>query len=472
MQTLLNFHINSCFSEKDDQSLNDLSPEILRARMNILNQHKYMSRLCVGCGMCQGICPTSSINFKISEGVITVDFDYSRCTQCGVCIRACPALYNLYREKPEVSDVLGRIEKIYFGYSTDNSIRYHAASGGVITSLVLYMLEQRIVDKVLVTKMDGFTAEPILTGSRNQVLSAQGSIYFKTFSLRIFKRILSDLKEGKRICVVGLPCQISALKKMLEDHQDKLYFLGLICNHTNEFWYLAHTVEKYLPRNAKPLAIGSRKNGWPGEIKVSFKLHSNLGEIAIPYLKFWGILPMLNISSPLGCLLCPDHLANSADIVTADAWHPKFAGKDSSGTSIIIARKPRGLKLIEEAVEDAVLYTEEASLQDLLIASPGLHLIESIHYAPLRRKLFQNRIEVLRELNEIDKYVVLLLTILIMYLLKYRIARQLIVTSRIEKIFILIQWLLSRKKYGKLSQISKNLDLNRRKSIDMMGNQE
>jgi len=412
-----------------------------------------MIRLCVGCGMCLAICSTNAVNLRNSEGVVTVNFDYSHCNKCNQCIKTCPALSNFYREKTKTSDALGRIEKIFFGYSTDDNIRYHAASGGVVTSLVLHMLKHNIVDKVLVTKIDGFTIAPILTDDENDVMSAQGSIYFKTFSLRILKKLLFNLKKGKRICIVGLPCQISALKKVLEGFEGMLYFIGLMCNHVNEIWYLQSIINKYLPKNAKPLAIGPRKDGWPGETKIFFKSNNRFGEVVISQSKFLGVLPSLNISSPVGCLLCTDHFASSADIVTADAWHPRFIGKNSLGVSIIIARTLKGLRLIEAAIKDEALYAEKANLRDLLIAQ-GFHLVEAIHYAPLRQKLLQHRIIVVRELKEIDKTVLVLLTVITTHLLKFKTIRQLLGTPLTEKTLRLISWFLSRQKRRKLHQIA------------------
>ena len=420
--------------------------------MDLTTQHKRMVDLCVGCGLCLGICPTNAINVK-TNNALTVNFDYSRCIKCNLCVKTCPALSNFYKEKPTITDVLGKIEKVFFGYSIDDNIRYHAASGGIITSLALYMLKQKVVDKVLVTRVNGFTAVPILTDNENDVISAQGSIYFKTFSLRILKKLLSNLRKGKRICVVGLPCQISAIKKVLRDFADKLYFISLICSHVNEIWYLQHIIEKYLPKNAKPITIGPRKDGWPGENKIFFKSNDKLEECVIPQSKFWGFLPSLNISSPLGCLLCTDHLGSKADIVAGDAWHPKFTGKNHLGVSIMIARTPKGLRLIKAAIKDEVLYAEEANLRDLLIAQ-GFHLIEGNQYAPLRQKLLQHRITILRELNEIDKTIVLLLTTITMYLLKFKTIRQLLSTSSAEKPLRYISWFLSRQKYRKLSQIA------------------
>jgi len=400
-----------------------------------------------------GLCPANAIGPKTIHGRITVDFDYSRCTKCNSCIKACVALSNFYRQNSKITDVLGKIEKVFFGYSTDDNIRYHAASGGIITSLVLCMLKQKVVDKVLVTKMDGFIATPILTDTDNDVISAQGSIYFKTFSLRILRKLIHSLEKGKRICIVGLPCQISTLKKVLGGFKDRLFFLGLICSHVNEEWYLRHIVKKYLPKNAEPIAIGPRKDGWPGETKILFKSNNETKESIVSQSKFWGVLPSLNISSPPGCLLCTDHLASAADIVTGDAWHPKFTRKDSSGVSILIARTPKGLGLVEVAIRNEALYAKETDMRDLLVAQ-GSHLVEGNIYAPLRQKLLQYRITVLREFKELDKTIVLLLTLTTMHLLKFRTIRQLLSISQTEKILKYVSWFISRQKYRKLSQIA------------------
>jgi len=410
--------------------------------MAMLTQHKNMTRLCVGCGICLGICPVNAINLKTNKGVVTVNFDYSHCTNCGMCTKACPALFNLYERGSKFLDVLGRIEKIFFGYSTDDDIRYHAASGGVVTSPVLYMLKRKIVDKVLVVKMEGFTAKALLAGNKDDVISAQGSIYFKMFSLRLLPKLLYHLRKGKRVCIVGLPCQISTLKKVLKDFEDKLYCIGLICNHVNELWYIGYMLEKYLPRNAKPLAIGSRKDGWPGEIKITFMLKDkNPAELTVP--QYWGLLPSLNISAPLGCLICADHLASTADIVVGDAWHPKLVGKNSLGVSIFIVRTTKGLELAKSAIKDGALYAEEARLRDLLIAQAH-GIIEGSQYAPFTQKLLQHRIGAIRELKEVDKSIIALLTIITYHTLKCKTMRRLLSTSLAEKLLNITLWFLSQ----------------------------
>ena len=316
--------------------------------------------------------------------------------------------------------------KLYFGYSEDDFIRYNAASGGIVTSLFLYMLEADIVDKVLVVKMMKFTSHPMLTSNRDEILSAQGSVYFKTFSLAILLKLVFRIKQGERVSVVGLPCQISMLRKILKELglEKRVFFVGLIRNHENERWYLWHVLSKHLPKNTKPLAIGSRKGGWPGGIEVDFETDDgNFQKLIVPFiLDFWGLFPSLNLSALLGCLICTDHLASEADIVLGDAWHPKYVGKDRLGTSIILTRTDKGRKLIELAVKNKRLYVEEAQLRDLLITQ-SRNIIETSQYAPFKQKLLQHRIEAVREFKEIDKTILAILLLINHYMIKMKFFR-------------------------------------------------
>lgn len=412
-----------------------------------------MARLCVGCGICLGLCPAKAVKLNVSH-MLTVSFDYSRCTRCAKCVRACPALSNFFGNESTVADSLGGVQKTFFGYSTDDDIRYHGASGGVATCLVLFMLKTKIVDKVLVTKLDGFFATPVLTDDVEQVVSAQGTIYFKTFSLRVLQQLLFDLRRGKKICVVGLPCQVSALKKTLKNFEDKLFTISLECAHVNEFWYLSHIVEGCLPKTAEPIAIKPRTDGWPGQNKLVFKSDNKFKELVIPNL--WGNMSMLNISAPLGCLLCKDHLGGSADIMVGDAWHPRFPTKDSSGVSVIVARTPKGLEVIDKAIKHKTLYVETATLPDFLIAQ-GFNLLEGTQYATLRQKFFQHQVAVLWGLTEIDKIITLLLTILTIHFLKFKAIRRLLSSSCAEKTFGLTLGFLSRQKRRKMQKIISSL---------------
>lgn len=421
--------------------------------------HKIMSKLCVGCGLCLSVCPVNAIRIKSKDGIATVAFNYTQCVNCGKCAKICPPFFNLHTENMMPLNDLGKIIKVFFGYSTNVFIRYYGASGGVVTSLLIHALETEIVDEIFVVGIKGFAPYVMLTNNKNEIISAQGSIYFKTFSLAFLSVLLTHIKHGKRIAVVCLPCQALTLQRLLKKYREKLFLISLICNHVNEPWYLRYVLYKYLPKNAKPLAISSRKEGWPGGIKVSFKASNGcVDELTIPYITgFWGIIPSLNISAPLGCLICSDHLACAADIVIGDAWHPKYVGKNVLGVSIIIIRTEKGADVVLSAIRNGAIYCEEAELQDIYITQ-GHNVLEERCFAPFKKKLFQHRASAAYEFKEIDKILIALLIAVNYLISKYVRMRKLLQNRLVEKILKTILWVLQLRESMRLLQI-KNLDI-------------
>lgn len=46
---------------------------------------------------------------------------------------------------------IGRYIGLHTGYSLDDAIRYHSASGGMVSQFLIYLLEKNIIDGALVT---------------------------------------------------------------------------------------------------------------------------------------------------------------------------------------------------------------------------------------------------------------------------------------------------------------------------------
>jgi coenzyme F420 hydrogenase subunit beta len=392
-----------------------------------------LSKLCVGCGACLALCPNKAIELKVTNSSIAINVDHKLCLDCGLCISYCPPVFSL-NKKLRLKDTLGNMMGIFFGHSTDPYIRYSGASGGIITSLSAYMLEKNIVNKVLVTKTGKILAKPMLTDDFYDILDAQGSIYFKTFTLRILKDIIEEINnEGKKICIVGTPCQIKVVSNLFRAIRNRIILVSFVCSHINELWYLQFILRSFLPGDAKPVIIGSRKNGWPGTMRVVYNKSGNLNEAIIPHNDFWGAIPSLKFSSSLGCLLCDLHLSPDADIVVSDAWHPKYtATKNSIGVSMIIARTKKGFELIQKAYDDGVLYLEKGNFKDLL-AIHGHQLIESACYSYYRRRILLNFHQFTCNITMIEKIFLILQVALVKIIAKTKLLQYTFSNRAIKK---------------------------------------
>ncbi len=73
----------------------------------------------------------------------------------------------------------------------------------------------------------------------------------------------------------------------------------------------------------------------------------------IPYAQGWG--EILQADRRWRCRICTDHTGAFADISVGDPWHQAPVGEAEAGRSLIVARTPRGLRLIREAIAAGVL---------------------------------------------------------------------------------------------------------------------
>lgn len=112
--------------------------------------------LCSGCGACAGVCPQGAINIDYPRSYQPI-IQLSKCACCNLCYEVCPG-----KGWPAVSwaaklcddagtkmhPKFGPLRNVSLGRSTNSEIHLNGASGGVATSLLLYLLAAKEVDAV------------------------------------------------------------------------------------------------------------------------------------------------------------------------------------------------------------------------------------------------------------------------------------------------------------------------------------
>jgi coenzyme F420 hydrogenase subunit beta len=356
--------------------------------------------LCFGCGTCLLVCPTDSIKMEIdhSQGIYFPHLDKENCTQCGKCIQVCPGqtvdfkLMNqeIFGKIPQ--DVLfGNYSNCYIGHANDNAIRFNATSGGLITTLLVFALEQKMINGALVTRMNPdkpLQPQPFIARTREEIINASKSKYCPVPVNIALKEILNS-KEGEKFAVVGLPCHIEGMRKaeaINKKLKDKiLLHFGLFCAHTDGFRQTEFVLNKYGIKKDQVKSFQYRGHGWPGSVVI--RLASGK-ECLIPFRKYinWH---MLWLYSPHGCQWCIDGCSEFADASFGDAWLPEYR-QDNLGKSVVIARNDIANGLINKAIETGKIQLTNINIKK--IAESQISLLYSKKIAAIARiRIFQKR---------------------------------------------------------------------------------
>lgn len=167
---------------------------------------------CRSCGYCFSVCPVNAIDMIYVDGFFRPEVNASQCVRCGKCVKNCPAEHELAEK-----GLLGSYMGLFLAHSTNREIRHNATSGGVINSLVRFLLKEQIIDGVLMAGYDirseNETSSQLITLNEMNILEKKT----RDFSSRyVLTPVLTGLRNVpnkiKKLAVVGTPCQIQALK--------------------------------------------------------------------------------------------------------------------------------------------------------------------------------------------------------------------------------------------------------------------
>ena len=104
--------------------------------------------------------------------------------------------------------------------------------------------------------------------------SFRGSKYVQASKHNLYKQIKSDLKEGRKVLFIGLPCEISAVYHAVGD-KENLYTISLICHGpTSQKVHRDYckSISKSSDKIISFMSVRYKKNGWkPYFIHVEYE---------------------------------------------------------------------------------------------------------------------------------------------------------------------------------------------------------
>jgi len=329
--------------------------------------------LCTDCGTCVAVCPAGAItmNYQTEQPELV-----GRCSRrCQLCYDTCPGkevdLPELNRvafgREPRAEEGLSGVAQGFFkGYAVDTRVRDGGTSGGVVSALLIYALEDNIVDGVVVTGMSArqpWRVEPKVATSREEVLANARSHY----AVAPTNSILSEAMAAGlgRLGMVGLPCHLRGLRKVQALGRPRRlnnavkFGIGLLCGLNFSYRGTEHIIQELC---GVPLAQVAKMEYRPIEYPNNYRVTDKDGRIFV-------VTPeqRMKVSGRFHfdrCLMC-DEYSNEVSDVSVGHYMPSGV-KTDAGWSVIIVRSDRGRKLLEAAQAAHYLHVEPPDKEYLL----------------------------------------------------------------------------------------------------------
>ncbi len=315
-----------------------------------LIQQVQEKNLCHRCGGCVSFC--TAINYgalEVNEGGNPGYKDTDKCLQCGLCYMLCPEIDELTNETRNFTDwksPMGNIISTDIMRAEDIHIRQRATDGGVVTAILIHLLQTGRIDTAIVSKQSGlFNREPYLATTKEELLLSCGSFFDTSHGMVLFSehystfipsiQALDNVKRmnARKIAFVGTPCQVNAMRRMQAlgvVPSDTVHcVMGLFCSGNFSF---DDKARKRLEQ------IGEFKWSEARKINIKDKLYVHLKNDSV------HALPLEEMDSIIrpACRYCEDYTAEYADL--------SFGGIGAeAGWTTILTRTPLGLDILRNA---------------------------------------------------------------------------------------------------------------------------
>lgn len=310
------------------------------------------------------------------KGRYLPQIDKYKCTHCDLCYDVCPgpgldfdslstALFGDVLENAALGKYLGS----YIGHATDRKLRHDGASGGLVTALLVFALEEGLIDGALVTRMrpestkGGLEPESFIARTRDEIAAAARSKYCPVAANVALKPLL---EADGRFAVVGLPCHIQGLRlaerRLPELRARVRYRISLTCSLNYSFLGTERFLQSIGVASASVETLEYRGRGWPGSMLIRARDGT---DTIVPLADYYAKLRPFSLAR---CTLCSDMFGELSDLSCGDAWTPEAVSTDKSGSSFVVTRTSEAEELLELAAAKEAIQLSELGLEELLAA--------------------------------------------------------------------------------------------------------
>jgi len=317
--------------------------------------------ICQQCGGCVSFCNSIEhdvINMMDPDSPPKYK-DEKKCLECGICYLICPQthildddLNKIYNYTNFSSMPFGFIDNIYSCQASDKEFLQYGTDGGVVNSIINYLLEKKLIDGAIVAKTKGaFSREATIARNKKDLINASGVKLDRIpqlNELQKFHTYTSSLPKlryykFKRLAVVGTPCQIYTIRCMqslgIIPSENIELCLGLFCYEN--FFFNKVRIEKFEKEFKLKFEDIERIN-----IKEDLIIKLKHGDAAQNVI----LIPFYRLKDYMrqACLACSDFTNIYADV--------SFGGLGSMDKfTTVITRTEKGINVIKNAINAGVI---------------------------------------------------------------------------------------------------------------------
>ncbi|MCD6387035.1 MAG: Coenzyme F420 hydrogenase/dehydrogenase, beta subunit C-terminal domain, partial [Methanophagales archaeon] len=219
-------------------------------------------KLCTFCGACVSACLLRHLEWA---GEPLRRERKAACEDCSLCYDACYVPKRQEEEGLLEEEVFGRrrrtdeeplgiFRRILAARSKDEKILENAQDGGVVSTVLKYLFEQKSIDGAIVVGKCNEADEiwrpfPRVAKNFDDVIASARTKFGISPNLMLIRDAVLD-EYLERICVVGLPCHTRALRHMqhikFELAPAVSFTIGLFCRENYEYLSLRKYIEGVL----------------------------------------------------------------------------------------------------------------------------------------------------------------------------------------------------------------------------------
>lgn len=277
------------------------------------------------------------------------------------------------------------------GYAADREIRERAASGGVITALLVHLLKSGQIDGAWVTRTkveDGSLGyDTFIASTEEEIRDCASSVYM---SIPMMKHLDMLRSFPGKTAVVMTPCQLRALDRILKrdpELAEKVVLkIGVYCsgNHSREATLTALAQAGVSLNGAKRLYY--RQGHWRGQSVMEYEDGTRK---PFSYTKTICAYKNAYFYEQAGCMTCQDHFAFAADISVGDIWLKEMKKNPIKHSSCVI-RTEQGKRMYASALRAGVIRDSHISGRDL-VRSQKRALVFKYTCAPAKEEYFAKK---------------------------------------------------------------------------------